>query len=129
MESRMKGDRVGKAYETKRREATERLKQGRPFTRMLPAWLRWNKKTKEIEADPERAEALRSIFEKASAGWGQHRIAYWLNETGVPTFGGVGKQRRAERWNRSYVKKLLSNRAVIGTFTPQPHVSQTRIWH
>jgi Recombinase len=125
----MKGDRVGKAYETKRREATERLKQGRPFTRMLPAWLRWNKKTKEIEADPERAEALRSIFEKASAGWGQHRIAYWLNETGVPTFGGVGKQRRAERWNRSYVKKLLSNRAVIGTFTPQPHVSQTRIWH
>src|SRR5262245_24565938 len=41
MESRMKGDRVGKAYEAKRREATERLKQGRPFTKMLPAWLCW----------------------------------------------------------------------------------------
>jgi hypothetical protein len=42
-----------------------------------------------------------------------------LNETGVPTFGGIGNQRRAEQWNRSYVKKLLSNRAVIGVFTPQ----------
>jgi DNA invertase Pin-like site-specific DNA recombinase len=119
MESRMKGDRVGKAYERKRREATERLKQGQPFTRMLPAWLRWNEDTKLIEADPQRAEVLQSIFEKASAGWGQHRIAHRLNETGVPTFGGIGKQRRAEQWNRSYIKKLLSNRAVIGEFTPQ----------
>lgn len=119
MESRMKGDRVGKAYDGKRREATERLKQGRPFTRMLPAWLRWNDTTKAIEADPQRAKVLQSIFEKASAGWGQHRIAHWLSDTGVPTFGGVGKQRRAEQWNRSYVKKLLSNRAVVGTFTPQ----------
>ena len=119
MESRLKGDRVGKTYETKRREATERLKQGRPFTRMLPAWLRWNDETKAIEADPQRAEVLRSIFKKASEGRGQHWIAHWLNEGGVPTFGGIGKQRRAEQWNRSYVKKLLSNRAVIGAFTPQ----------
>jgi DNA invertase Pin-like site-specific DNA recombinase len=119
MESRIKGDRVGKAYETKRREATERLKQGRPFTRMLPAWLRWNEEIKTIEAHPERAEVLQSIFEKASVGWGQHRIAHWLNEKGVPTFGGIGKQRKAEHWNRSYIKKLLGNRAVIGTFTPQ----------
>jgi DNA invertase Pin-like site-specific DNA recombinase len=122
MESRMKGDRVGKAYEGKRREAKERLKQGKPFTRMLPAWLRWNDETKLIEADTKRAEVLQSIFEKASAGWGQHRIAHWLNETGVPTFGGTGNQRRAAQWNRSYVKKLLSNRAVIGTFTPQQRI-------
>jgi Recombinase/Recombinase zinc beta ribbon domain len=85
---------------------------------MLPAWLRFKEDTKTIEVIPERAKVLQSIFEKASVGWGQHRIADWLNESDLPTFGGIGKQRRAERWNRSYVKKLLDNRAVIGTFTP-----------
>jgi hypothetical protein len=54
----------------------------------------------------------------ADAGAGQHAIAQRLNADGVPTFGGLGKQRKADAWHRSYVKKLLTNSAVVGTFTP-----------
>jgi DNA invertase Pin-like site-specific DNA recombinase len=116
-ESAMKSRRLLAAYENKRDKA-KRKQGGEPFTRMLPAWLRWNEGAQTHEAIPERADVIRSVFEKAGEGWGQHRIAQWLNEEGVPTWGGHGKQRRAEVWHRSYVKKLLSNSAVVGTFTP-----------
>ncbi len=119
LESARKAQLSADNYRQKRVVAAQSGAGSKPFTRMLPAWLRFNTDTKMIEADTARAEVVGTIFEKASEGWGQHRIAHWLNESGVPTFGGVGAQRRAQMWNRSYVKKLLSNRAVIGTFTPQ----------
>jgi recombinase/recombinase-like zinc beta ribbon protein/resolvase-like protein len=117
-ESELKSDRVGKEYARKRKAAADRTENGKPFTRMLPAWLRFNEETKTHEVDRERAVLLQSIFRRADAGWGQHRIAQWLNEQGRPTWGGRGNQRRAECWHRSYVKKLLTNSAVVGTFTP-----------
>ena len=85
---------------------------------MLPAWLTFSEAAHVTEAIPERAAVVRNIFEKADAGWGQHRIAQWLNEQRIPTWGGRGNQRRAEQWHRSYVKKILTNSAVVGTFTP-----------
>ena len=36
----------------------------------------------------------------------------------METWGGHGRQRKAQQWHRSYVKKLLTNPAVVGTFTP-----------
>jgi hypothetical protein len=54
----------------------------------------------------------------ADEGLGQHAIAQRLNSDGVNTFGGLGKQRKADAWHRTYIKKLLTNRAVTGTFTP-----------
>ena len=121
-ESTTKSRRVADAYERKRTDAAQRTER-RPFTRMLPAWLRWNGEAKLIEAVPERAAVLQSLFEKASEGWGQHRLAQWLNEEGIGTWGGLGRQRKAQQWHRSYVKKLLTNSAVVGTFTP--HQRQT----
>jgi DNA invertase Pin-like site-specific DNA recombinase len=117
-ESERKADRLGKKYAQKRRDAAEGNNTDKPFTRMLPAWLRWNDTAKTHELIPERAAVVRSIFEKADADWGQHRIAQWLNEQRIPTWGGHGNQRKAECWHRSYVKKLLTTSAVIGTFTP-----------
>jgi DNA invertase Pin-like site-specific DNA recombinase len=116
-ESAMKSRRLLAAYENKRTQAT-RKDAGAPFTRMLPAWLEWREGAKEIAAIPKRAAVIQSIFQKASEGWGQHRIAQWLNQQDVPTWGGRGNQRKAEQWHRSYVKKLLTNSAVVGTFTP-----------
>jgi Recombinase/Recombinase zinc beta ribbon domain/ParB-like nuclease domain len=82
----------------------------------LPGWLRWNDDAKAIEIIPERAAIVRRMFELADIGWGQHRIAAWLNETtGEPW--GRGK-RKGTRWHRSYVRKVLTNPAVVGTFTP-----------
>jgi DNA invertase Pin-like site-specific DNA recombinase len=117
-ESATKSRRVTDAYDRKRKAAAERIENGKPFTRMLPAWLTWNKDTQRHEAIPEREAVVRRIFEMAKEGFGQHAIAQRLNAEGVPTFGGRGNQRKANAWHRSYIKKLLINSAVVGTFTP-----------
>jgi DNA invertase Pin-like site-specific DNA recombinase len=116
-ESALKSRRLLAAYENKRSKAKQN-DTGKPFTRMMPAWLEWQDDAKKVAAIPERASVIQSIFQKAGEGWGQHRITQWLNQQGIPTWGGRGKQRRAEQWHRSYVKKLLTNSAVVGTFTP-----------
>jgi DNA invertase Pin-like site-specific DNA recombinase len=121
-ESALKSRRLLAVYEHKRAKAKGR-DAGEPFTRMLPAWLNWQDETRVHAAVPERAAVLQSIFQKADEGWGQHRIAQWLNEQGTPTWGGRGKQRKAECWHRSYVKKLLTNSAVVGTFTPHQRLT------
>jgi DNA invertase Pin-like site-specific DNA recombinase len=117
-ESVLKGTRVAEVYAQKRRNAAARTENGKPFTKMLPAWLEWRKDTQSTEAIPERADVVRAIFKMANDGLGQHAIAQRLNAGGVPTFGGRGKQRKADAWHRTYIKKLLTNSAVIGTFTP-----------
>jgi DNA invertase Pin-like site-specific DNA recombinase len=121
-ESATKARRVADAYERKRKAAAEG-DGTKPFTRMLPAWLRYNERERKHEVIPERANVLKEIFMKAGSGWGQHRIAQWLNERQEPTWGGKGKQRKADGWHRSYVRKLLTNSAVVGTFTP--HLRET----
>jgi DNA invertase Pin-like site-specific DNA recombinase len=125
-ESERKSDLVGKAYASKRKRAAEGTENGKPFTRMLPAWLRFNEQTRKHEADPERAAVIQSIFKMADEGLGQHKIAQRLNEQRIPTWGGRGKQRRAECWHRSYVRKLLTNSAVVGTFTPHQKNKDTK---
>jgi DNA invertase Pin-like site-specific DNA recombinase len=111
-ESVLKGDRVRRAYDNKRKWAAARGQTATPFTRKLPAWLYWDETASEIRAHGERAEIVRDIFQRTCEGWGQHKIAKWLNERQVPTWGD------AERWHRSYVAKILANSAVVGTFTP-----------
>ena len=125
-ESRTKSDRVGAEYARKRERAKLGTENGKPFTRMLPAWLRFNEQTRTREVDPERAEVIKSIFRMADEGLGQHKIAKRLNEQHIPTWGGRGNQRKAECWHRSYVKKLLTNSAVVGTFTPHQKNKQTK---
>jgi hypothetical protein len=103
------------AYERKRLDAANGTARS-PFTRMLPAWLCWNETTGRHEVIEDRAAILRDIFAKADAGWGKHRIAQALNEAQMNTWG-TGK-RQGARWHSSYIQKLLTNEAVIGTFTP-----------
>jgi DNA invertase Pin-like site-specific DNA recombinase len=124
-ENERKADRVGEAYDEKRKNAAQRTENGKPFTQMLPAWLTWNAETKRHEAFDERAKVVQRIFGMAEEGLGQHAIAQRLNAEGVPTFGGRGKQRKADAWHRSYVRKLLTNSAVVGTFTPHQRRADT----
>jgi DNA invertase Pin-like site-specific DNA recombinase len=114
-ESATKARRVLAAYEHKRSKLRN-PQGGHLFTRRLPAWLRWNESAQVIEEIPERAAIIRDIFKKAASGWGQHRIARWLNSRKVDTWGD-GK-RKAALWHRTYVSKILSSTAVVGTFTP-----------
>lgn len=104
-ESETKSRRLKAAWQNKRAA-------GRPLTSICPAWLRLDKETQRFEVIEDRAEIVRRIFAMYEAGTGQHSIAEALNRDGVLTFG------RAEHWQRSYVIKILTNRAVIGEYTP-----------
>lgn len=115
-ESAIKAARLANAYEEKRRVAASGQPQSKPFTRMLPAWLSWNEESHQFQAMPERTDVVREIFARADQGWSKHRIAHELNRVGLEPWG-KGK-RRGKYWHSSYIQKLLTNAAVVGTFTP-----------
>jgi DNA invertase Pin-like site-specific DNA recombinase len=115
-ESLTKSRRVSAAFEKKRKDAAGKGPQLQPFSRMLPGWLCWNDTKRKHELIKGRVAILRSIFRKADEGWSKHRIARWLNERQVGTWGGI--KRKAAFWHSSYIQKLLTNPAVLGTFTP-----------
>jgi hypothetical protein len=102
---------VAAAWAAKREKATEK-----PLTSRCPGWLRLDKATGRFEVIPDRSAIVSRIFNEALAGVGQNSIARRLNEQGVPVFGGGGRQ--SSQWHRSYVVKILSNAATVGTMTP-----------
>jgi len=120
-ESETKARRLREAWKAKRKVAQE----GKRLTTVAPGWL---KATADggFEAIPERAETVRLIYRLAIEGKGRRSIAGHLNTLGVPTFGVLeGRWRRdaAPHWYDSYVIKILTNPAVIGTLVP--HVVET----
>ncbi len=115
-ESAQKARRVGEAYADKRRVFASDQKLTKPYTLRLPGWLRWDARTHSYALIEERAALLRWMFEMADGGMGVHSIAAHLNENNTDTWGaGAWK---AKYWHRSYVRKLLANKAAIGIFVP-----------
>ncbi len=106
-ESATKSHRVHKAWERRRERAKV---EGRALTARCPEWLR--EVDGRYEAIPERAAAVRFIFEKCAEGMGVDRIIRALKDAGHEPFG------RSGRWNQSYVKKLLKWPAVYGEWQP-----------
>lgn len=115
-ESAQKARRVGEAYANKRTVFASEQKLSKPYTKRLPAWIRWSDETTAYELIEDRAERLRWMFELADDGEGAHSIAAQLNEAGVDTWGAGGW--KAKYWHRSYIRKLLTNKAAIGVFVP-----------
>jgi DNA invertase Pin-like site-specific DNA recombinase len=113
-------DRLQKKWAEKKHES----KPGTSITGKLPGWL-VGKTGEPIRVDKERAKIVRRIFDMAAAGHGRRLIARRLNQEGVPTFG-AGK-RKAEIWHDSYVQKILTNPAVLGTYQPFKRVNGTRV--
>lgn len=110
-ESVVKSERVGDAWQQKKQLAAEK---GEPLTARCPAWLRLvDGKWEVIE---EAAEAVRLIFRWAIEGHGIGVITKKLNADDVPAIS-TGK-RAAQYWARSYVAKILANRATIGEYQP-----------
>ncbi|KJS22892.1 MAG: preprotein translocase subunit TatB [Clostridiaceae bacterium BRH_c20a] len=56
----------------------------------------------------ETAPTLHFIFEKYIEGWGQLKLAKYLNKTGI-------KSRRGFNWSSNAIKTVLSNPIYIGT--------------
>ena len=115
-ESATKGVRVAKAHAARRLKFAGQDKLTKPYTLRLPAWIRWDTETNSYQLIEDRAERLRWIFEMADDGMGQHTIAAQLNEAKVDTWGAGGW--KAAFWHKSYIRKLLTNKAAIGVFVP-----------
>lgn len=109
-ESLTKSKRLAAAWSNKRHKAAE----GKVITTKIPSWLEVVEKRGErtFKINQHKAKIVKNVFKMAKSGMGQHAIAKKLNEDEVPTFGG------SEFWHRSYIAKLLSNEAVIGTYIP-----------
>jgi hypothetical protein len=82
------------------------------LTARLPHWLRMEEDRKIISI-PERVTIVRRIVTSFLGGKGQQRIAETLNREKVPMFG------KGAMWHRSYVSKVLTSPALIGTLVPR----------
>lgn len=109
-ESQMKSERVGNAWREKKRTANGSA----PITARVPAWL--SVVDGQFVVDAGKANAVRRIFGLAAEGHGISSITKKLNAEGVTPIA------RAGYWARSYVAKLLTNRAVVGEY--QPHTGR-----
>jgi DNA invertase Pin-like site-specific DNA recombinase len=117
-ESTRKAQLIGDAKARKKARLAEHGLEGKPYTRQTPAWLTWSEKEGRYELIPERADIVREMFERMDKGDGLTGIARDLNQRGVPTWARSGNQRTADHWRTSYVRKVLTSTAPIGTFTP-----------
>ena len=118
-ESRKKAERLSEAWKAKRKNA-----ETRKLTTIAPKWLKAVKdeagRLQGFEPIPERVEVVERIFQLAGDGLGVEFIAKTLNREEVPTFG------RSDFWHRSYVTKVLKNRAVLGEYQPHRMVDGKR---
>ena len=98
-----------------------RAASDRPLTARLPHWLRMEGEGRErqIVPVPERVTIVRRIVTAFLNGTGQQRIAETLNREKVPMFG------KGAMWHRSYVSKVLTSQALIGTLVPREVVYES----
>lgn len=115
-ESRIKSQRVGKAWRRKKDEARE---ERRPLTPRGPSWLEL--KDGQWREIPDRVEIVRRIFRETIQGFGRREIVRRLNADGVPTFrSGENREVKPDGWQESSIGKVQRGRAVIGEY--QPHL-------
>jgi hypothetical protein len=76
------------------------------LTNRLPAWVELVKGKPVLV--PDRAAAVKRIFDLAANGYGIHSIVARLTAEGVEPFGSSGA------WTRSYVGLILKDRRALG---------------
>jgi DNA invertase Pin-like site-specific DNA recombinase len=119
-ESKQKAERVSASYGERLQRARKRVampprradgRVSRLLTDRLPYWLEpHGDYCREI---PERAAAVKRIFELAAEGYGRQRIIAQLIAEKVPPFG------KGDRWARTSVNRILSDRRVVGEYQPR----------
>ncbi|HVK09554.1 MAG TPA: recombinase family protein, partial [Gemmataceae bacterium] len=106
-ESKRKSGLCGEAWAAKKEQARA---DKTPHGRMCPAWLELSDGKYRVKAAAGRA--VRKIFQWSAEGLGTFGILARLNAEGVPPIG------RSDAWERSYVRKILTSVAVLGTYQP-----------
>lgn len=122
-ESAKKADRVGGGWTRGRAQL-----DAKRLTTVAPLWVRPDPHGSFFEPDQERVQVVKDIFKLSEDGFGAYRIARWLNQRGVKPWGKQpkGTRGRPHGWQPSYVKKILSNRAVLGEFQPHRVIEKKR---
>lgn len=117
-ESEVKSKRLKSAWANKRKNVDKKV-----ITKLAPYWIKYSDTKEKFELITERAETVKLIFKLCKDVCGLYSITKYLNENNLPVFG------KSKFWNRSYVKKILSNRAVLGEFQPCTMVDGKRVPH
>jgi len=115
-ESLTKSKRLKKAWEAKRDAIRSSNKK---LTARTPSWIKLSDDKTNFTLIPEISKAIELIFQMKLNGKGSERIAKELN-----TDNKIWKPIKSNRnklggWRKSYINKILTNRAIIGEF--QPH--------
>ncbi|MBL8798657.1 MAG: recombinase family protein [Planctomycetia bacterium] len=106
-ESEMKAHRRADGWKRARAKARA---GGGPLMKTCPAWL--DVTAGGFREKPQAVAAVRRIFALACEGLGVHRITAQLTAEGVPAFGKTGL------WTKTYVHRILTNPAAMGTHQP-----------
>lgn len=104
-ESETKSKRLKAAWDNKRKNAGK-VK----LSKLCPAWLNYSEITGQFEIIEAKVKVVKTIFDLCITTCGLYGIARYLNQNKIPVFG------KGKLWYRSYIKKIISNRAVIGEF-------------
>lgn len=115
-ESETKSKRIRAAWQNKRNIANIK-----PLTKIAPAWLRYSEEEQKFLLIEERSKVVKLIFDMCTNTCGLWSIARYLNENNIPTFG------YAKIWYKSYINKIIFNRAVIGEFQPHKMIKGKRV--
>jgi DNA invertase Pin-like site-specific DNA recombinase len=107
-ESAIKSERVGRAWQEKKRRARE---SGEIITHRLPAWI--EERGGELRLVSGRAAIVKRIFALAAGGYGHASIVKRFTEENVPAFGDSG------HWVRAYIANVLKDRRAVGEFQPR----------
>lgn len=109
-ESLTKSKRLKAAWHGKRLQVKDKV-----MTSLTPGWIELGADRKPVLID-ERAKIVGRIVRDYLKGVGKDSIARALNEEQVPCWGRGA--RKAKYWHRSYIHKMLSSPALVGTFVP-----------
>jgi DNA invertase Pin-like site-specific DNA recombinase len=115
-ESRLKSERVGKAWSNKRDHGASKK-----LTKICPAWLKLSGDRGSFEVVKDRDGVVKRIFDESLSGLGTYSITQRLNRDRIPPFGKSGG------WVQSYVAKIIKNRAVIGEYQPHKMIGGKRV--
>ena len=113
-ESEKKSQRLKAAWQNKRDNVSTKK-----LTSRGPAWLELSDDRSEFIAVEERAKVINTIFDMKLQGKGSQLIARTLNQDSE-------LWKPSTKWRKSYIGKILRNRACIGEFQPMRRIEGVR---
>ena len=120
-ESATKSKRLAAVWKNKRATI-----QDKPMTAKVPAWIRLSKDRKKFILIPEVVKAVDWIFRMKADGKSTYMIERILNADTAMWKPLKGARNKIGGWRKSYIEKILRNRAVIGEFQPHKMIEGKR---